>query len=148
LWDVASGKLLGSSSEHKGAVCAVTYSHGGSMIATGCGAGTIKLWRPEHTEKSEASMNYHQDSIRSLAFSVDDRTLASGSGDRTVKLWNVALRQCILSFEMGSPIQLVLFSPDGNALAIVTEAGTLRVFRAATLAEADGDQPAKSFRPF
>jgi eukaryotic-like serine/threonine-protein kinase len=143
LWDVASGKLLGSSSEHKGAVCAVTYSHGGSMIATGCGAGTIKLWRPEHTEKSEASMNYQQDSIRSLAFSVDDRTLASGSGDRTVKLWNVALRQCILSFELDSPIQLILFSGDGNALAVVTEAGTLRVFRAATLAEADADSSAR-----
>jgi WD40 repeat protein len=140
IWDLATQKPLGSSAEHKGAICAVTYSHNGKLIASGCGAGAIKLWRPGHLLSSDASLTYHQDLIRTLAFSMDDRTLASGSEDRTVKLWSIALRQSMLSFQMDSPVRLVIFSCDGNALAVVTDAGTLRVFRAATLAEAEADE--------
>ena len=69
--------------------------------------------------------------------------MASGSEDNLVKLWNVALREEIASFPHESPPRLVVFSPDGNTLATVTDRGTLRLFRTVTLREADGDVAAR-----
>src|SRR2546422_445821 len=100
------------------------------MMASGCGAGTIKLWNPDNlSQGSLGSITYHQDVIRTLAFSPDRRTLASGSEDGTVKLWNVALRQEMASFAQDGPVRHLVFSPNGNTLATVTDRGTLRLLR-------------------
>jgi WD40 repeat protein len=47
------------------------------------------------------------------------------------------LHQEIATIDLGSPVRLVLFSPDGNTLATVTDSGTLRLLRATTFERAD-----------
>jgi len=137
VWDVITGRSLGMCPEHKGAVFGVAISPKGQILASGCGSETIKLWDLDNvTAGSLASISLHASVIRTLAFSIDDRTLASGSEDNTVKLWNLALQREVASFKYESHVRLVAFSPDGNALAIITDSGTLRVLRAVTLEEA------------
>jgi hypothetical protein len=45
----------------------------------------------------------------------------------------------VASFKYESHVRLVTFSPDGNALAVITDNGTLRVLRAVSLEEAQED---------
>jgi WD40 repeat protein len=97
----------------------------------------IKIWKPSDLSKSLISMPYHKAAIQSLDFSRDGRTLASGSEDNTVRLLSVSLKYEIAAIKMDSPVRLVLFSPDGNILAIVTDSGTLRLLRATTFERAD-----------
>ena len=110
------------------------------MLASGCGADMIKLWKPSDLSKALASMPYHKAEIRTLDFSPDRKTLASGSEDKTVRLFNVNLNQEIATFPMDSGVRLVLFSPDVNTLAIVTDAGKLQLLRAASLERADAEE--------
>ena len=143
VWDRASHKPLASSpGEHRGAVCGLAYSPIAGRIASGCGADMIKLWDPADLSHSLASMPNHKAAIRTLDFSRDGKTLASGSEDKTVILFSVPLKQEIAMLPQDSPVRLVLFSPDGNTLAIVTDSGTLRLLRATTFERADAQAQA------
>ena len=107
------------------------------MLASGCNANTIKLWNTADMTKCLASMPYHKSVIRTLCFSPGGETLASGSEDNTVKLWSVESHLEVGSFKFDDHVRLVSFSPDGNHLAVVTDNGTLRIFHAVTLRQAD-----------
>ena len=137
VWDTHTRKKLRSSPEHRGSVCAVAVSADGRLLASGCNANTIKFWAAADMSKSLASMSYHESIIRSLSFSPDAKTLASGSEDNTVKLWSVASRLEVASFKFDDRVRLVAFSPDGNLLAVVTDSGALRLFRAVDSEEAN-----------
>ena len=137
VWDRKSGQLLGESQEHKGSVCAIAVAPDNRTLASGCGAGTIRLWDINHvSDGSELSISHHKSVIRTLAFSPDSQTLASGSEDNTVKLWRLDLGATpfdlreVASFRHEDHLRLVVFSPDGNTLATITDRGTLRLFRA------------------
>ena len=137
LWDVRIRKKLGSSTEHRGSVCAVAVSPDGKMLASGCSANMIKFWNAEDMKAALASMSDHQSIIRTLCFSTDGKTLASGSEDNTVKLWNVITHSQVAGFKCGGHVRLVTFSSDGNHLAVVTDDGNLTLLHATSLEEAD-----------
>jgi hypothetical protein len=54
-----------------------------------------------------------------------------------VKLWDFTTRRQLASFKYGAAIQLVVFSPDGESLAVVTDKGSLHLLRTVTLEDAD-----------
>ncbi|HMC28629.1 MAG TPA: hypothetical protein VKM56_12635 [Verrucomicrobiae bacterium] len=115
-----------------------------TRLASGCGAGTLKLWNPANLTNSLATIPYHKSAIRTLDFSQDGQTLASGGEDRTVKLWNLASllmtlpsQREVASFPLPGKIRLVEFSPNDDALIIITDDGILRLIRATNLREAD-----------
>ena len=81
------GKNLGTFGEHKGAVFSVAFSPDGTTLASGVGAGEIKLWDIE-TRQEIATLEGHPGIAFSVAFSPDGKTLASGSQDGTVLVWN------------------------------------------------------------
>jgi WD40 repeat protein/predicted Ser/Thr protein kinase len=138
IWDRLTQKRIAwNPGEHRGAVCGLAYSETAGRIASGCLADMIKIWKPSDLSTAIASMPFHKGAIRTLDFSKDARTLASGSEDKTVRLYSLLLYQDIATIGMDSPVRLVLFSPDGNILAIVTDSGTLRLLRATTIERAD-----------
>jgi WD40 repeat protein len=148
LWDLKRLAILSSSEDrHKGAVCAAAFSHDGKRVASGCGYGTIKLWDSANLTNALATIACHQSALRTLDFSHDDATLtlASGGEDRMVKLWNVASllgqpsQREVASFTVTEKVRLVKFSPNDDALAIITDDGVLRLLRAVSLKEADAE---------
>jgi WD40 repeat protein len=142
IWDVARRQRVESIAAHSGRVVSVAISPDGTLAASGSTDGTIKLWRLK-TSRWLATLKGHRRPVWSLAFSPDGKTLVSGSGDRTVRLWNVSLRReaAILRLfgssypPLAEEIRPLTFSPDGNNIAGVTQAGRLILLRAATLDE-------------
>jgi WD40 repeat protein len=137
-WDVAvTNQSRQVCAEHKGAVAGLAISGNGQLMVSGCSANTIKFWDTHHLGKSLGALSWHQSAIRSLAFCPDGKTLASGSDDRSVRLWDFASRRQLATFHFGSAIQMVVFSPDANNLAVITDRGSLHLLRAVTLEDAD-----------
>jgi WD40 repeat protein/predicted Ser/Thr protein kinase len=138
VWDrVTQKKIASNPGEHRGAICSTAYSQAADRIASGCGAGVIKIWDPADLSKALATLAYHKGAIQTLGVSTDGRTLASGSEDGTMRLFSVQFKEEIAVIRMNSPVRLVLFSPDGNTLAIVADSGVLRLLRATALERAD-----------
>jgi WD40 repeat protein len=74
---------------HASDVTSVAFSPDGSLIASGSGDATIKLWRVSDGALVR-TLTGHTDSVNSVAFSPDGSLIASGSDDRTIKLWRVS----------------------------------------------------------
>jgi WD40 repeat protein len=115
----------------------VAISPNGKLIASGCSANAIRIWDAADMRHSIKSIPYHQSIIRTLSFCPDELTLASGSEDNTVKFWNRKTWHEVGSIRFADHVRLVVFSPDGNNLAVITDMGRLHLLRALPLAVAD-----------
>jgi WD40 repeat protein len=123
LWDVASGRkvqdLAGHSTEH----AYLTFSPDGRTVVAGGTNGTVNRWdvatgQPKQPWHSHAPV----DEVRPVAYSPDGRLLASGGRDLKVQLLDAATGQRRHTFRGRAFVTNLAFSPDGRALAAVTEA--------------------------
>jgi WD40 repeat protein len=118
LTEIATGaqrELLG----HHDLVQGVTFSHDGSVVATGSLDATIRLWNVETGEPFATFEGHLQDAI-DVAFSPDGRTLASIGAGRDVKLWHIATGREVGSLRVPGALDYLVFSPDGRALSVNT----------------------------
>jgi WD40 repeat protein len=86
LWDLKSGRVLQTFSEHSDFVSAVSFSKDGKILLSGDGDGNIKLWQVE-TGEEICTLSEHGDRIMSVALSPGGNSLVSCSADRTIKIW-------------------------------------------------------------
>ncbi|MHB8519482.1 MAG: protein kinase domain-containing protein [Limisphaerales bacterium] len=82
-------------------------------------------------------LNPRHELFRCAAISTDGRRLAVGAGDGLITLWDLASKQEVVTLAGHTRLLLALsFLPDGNTLVSVG-VDQIRVWRAATLQEAD-----------
>lgn len=80
---------------HTNSVVAVQFSPDGTMLASGSGDATVRLWDLA-TQTPLRTLTGHRDWVLCLAWSPDGRHLASGSRDGQVRVWTVATGDCTL----------------------------------------------------
>jgi lysophospholipase L1-like esterase len=102
---------------HSESVNSVAFSPDGSILASGSGDKTVKLWDVE-TGNEIRTLEGHPNCVNSVAFSPDGSILASSGDDNTIKLWDVETGTEIRTLEgYGWYESIVAFSPDGRILA-------------------------------
>jgi len=100
----------------KASMASIAFSLDGSLLASGSGDHTIKLW-DVRSRTLVATLEGHSSYVMSVAFSPDGSLLASVSNS-TVKLWDVRSRTLVATLEgHSSYVMSVAFSPDGSLLA-------------------------------
>ena len=109
--------LIATLDAHTNWVTSVAFSPDGTMIASGSGDRTVKLWDVA-TQREIATLEAHRNVVYSVVFSPDGTMIASGSDDNTVRLWDVATQREIatLTGHTGG-VTSVAFSPDGTMIA-------------------------------
>jgi WD40 repeat protein len=61
--------------------------------------------------------------VHSLAWSSDGRFVATGTGDGLARIWDAASGRRVATFRVGGYVGALAFSPDGQTLAAVGDAG-------------------------
>jgi WD40 repeat protein len=114
---------------HSDWVTSVAFSPDGKMLVSGSHDGTVILWDVATGKQLRAiedhRLNGKPFEVVSVAFSPDGKRVASASSDKTVRVWEVATGAAVRKFSNVEYAQQVVFSPDGNRLAVANCATVL-----------------------
>jgi WD40 repeat protein len=116
---------------HPNTVNAIAYNKEGTLLATGCGDGRLRLFDAAKgvlvRELNAHPLPKNEGAVYAVAFSPDGKQVASGSKDQSLKVFNVADGKLVREFkafkEKESPkghhdaVLCVAFSPDGKQVA-------------------------------
>jgi eukaryotic-like serine/threonine-protein kinase len=116
LWNVSSGRPMGTPMLHEGEIICMIFSPDGKTVVTGGKDRTAKLWNAL-TGMPIGQPLKHGGEVNAVACSPDGGMVLTGSTDQTARLWDVPTSE-----QIGKPmahrgsVVSVAFSPDGETL--------------------------------
>jgi WD40 repeat protein/regulation of enolase protein 1 (concanavalin A-like superfamily) len=133
LWEITTRRTAATLGGHD----VIGFSPDGRALAVRDYSGSPKLW-DLGAKKAVAFLGRHTFG-GAVAFAPDGKTLATlGAHANDVMLWSLTTQDeaAVLKGHTGS-VSAVAFAPDGNTLATASTDGTVRLWHAASLREAD-----------
>jgi WD40 repeat protein len=128
MWNAATGQVILCQQGH-GIVRNVTFSPGGSSLASCGSAPCVRVWDVRTAEGSLSLEGEGQEQIVNLAYSPDGTRLAAARQDQTIKVYDAATYKIVDTIR-GHPaaISSLAYSPDGTLLASTGRDGTVRIW--------------------
>ncbi|CAN5275606.1 hypothetical protein BH11PLA2_BH11PLA2_31320 [soil metagenome] len=126
-----SGKTLAT---HSGSILSMATSADSKFLATGDVTGNIIV---RQLPEGGGSFTLHglTKAVTALVFSPDRRFLAGGGFDDKVIIWDLQTRTVVVTLPARTAISGLVYSPDGQHLAVADYYTDLRIFDAASFKE-------------
>ncbi len=117
IWDLRSGRLRTTFTDHTGEVDGLAFGRKG-QVATISTDGTARVWEAA-TGRQLLVLRGHDGPVKDVSFTADGTELATASVDGTVKLWNVAAdgsRDWLTLEAHPGGVESVAYDPTGRRL--------------------------------
>ena len=126
IWHTQTDNCLGVLAQHTDRITDLCFTPTGEHLLSSSHDGTIRLWNWQQGECLRV-LEGHEAGIWAIALSPEGRTLASISQDQVVRIWSLDGAGCdeLPARFSGNSLR---FSPNGQLLAIGSEAGTCRLW--------------------
>lgn len=143
VFDIATETPVLKLEGHTDSVEDVAFSPDGTLLLTGSGDGTVRLWdvttdvtadtTTAATTSAPLATLEAGAGVASVGFSPDGTRMTASAG-RAVRLWDVASRAAVATLpgRREAPVAGGAFSPDGRRLVTIHDGNTLRFRDAAT----------------
>jgi WD40 repeat protein len=132
LWPAAGGAAETLRGPHDAAVTAVTFFHGGRLLATATGnridagvPGEVRIWRVEN--RRQVRVRGEPNGVWTLAATPADKMLAWAGGDKRATVWDITAQDHILLPTQRIGVLAIALSADGRTLA-ATDDWAIRVY--------------------
>lgn len=109
------------SSSH--AIRTLSWNALGSLIATGAGDRTLRIWNPERPHvKNSTDLKGHSGAVERVVFRpTHESELASCGTDGTVRVWDVRRKDQVGEVKIGNEVLFLAWTPDGKELLAGTK---------------------------
>jgi serine/threonine protein kinase len=135
VYNAIDGKQLIVTEGHTdGVVMGLAFSGDGTLLASGSGDRTVKIWDVSDMEGREVTtLTGHAGAVYAVAFHPTKRMVATGSWDHTIRLWDIDMSREVSRLEgHHDDIWSVAFSADGSHLASGSEDRTAKLWDVAS----------------
>ncbi|HKF36430.1 MAG TPA: WD40 repeat domain-containing serine/threonine-protein kinase [Ktedonobacteraceae bacterium] len=113
---------------HTSRLTAVTWSPGGTQIATASYDKTVRVWDAS-LGSSIITYRGHWDRVQAVAWSPDGKRIASAGDDGTVQVWDAATGQQVLTYRgHANAVSALAWSPDSKRITSASEDKTVQVW--------------------
>ncbi|KAL0211828.1 hypothetical protein RCL1_005454 [Eukaryota sp. TZLM3-RCL] len=126
LSSASSGNLLCCLQEHPDEVLDVTFNLTGSLLATSCADGVVRVFDRNGNIKYE--LMGHSDQVLKCQFNPQGSKLVSVSLDNTCRIWSMQTGECLQVLEHCSALNSAQFSFDGSNLITSCQNNVVRIF--------------------
>eukprot|EP01061_Rhynchopus_euleeides_P016565 TRINITY_DN27885_c0_g2_i1.p1 TRINITY_DN27885_c0_g2~~TRINITY_DN27885_c0_g2_i1.p1 ORF type:complete len:560 (+),score=194.54 TRINITY_DN27885_c0_g2_i1:116-1681(+) len=143
VWNPETGKIRkdleyqkdGDYMSHDRAVLALDMSHDGEMLASGCQAGTVKIWKVSTGQCMRLFNAAHSAGITSIQFTKDGSQVLTSSFDGTARVHGIKSGKIAMKEYRGhrSYVNSACFSADGNKVVTASSDGTVRMWDAKSM---------------
>ena len=117
IWEVATGKPIGSRLEHSKPVRDIRFDTAGERVATASEDQTARVWNA-HTGQAITGPLQHESAVYSVRFSPDGLRLAAAA--EPLSIWEIATAQRVPVPPLKGVI-LADYSPDGQQIIAVID---------------------------
>ncbi len=130
LWDMKTGELIQTLTEHNGAVNDLDFNPTSDRLAS-AGDDGLKVWDIATGEAVFTRLS--STAVRGVAFHPDGQQIVAAYADSTVRLWNAATGLSVLRlFGHLAALNDVAFRPDGRQFATTSDDGSVIIWDTAT----------------
>lgn len=127
-FDLMQDKLLATWKAHEDTVYSLRLSPKGDRLLSGGADKLAKIWDTA-TQKLVATFEGHTNHVLSVVFNKDATQIATAGADKEVKVWEVSTgNQEVKLGDKKTVYTALAWSPDGKALAAITDKGTGAVY--------------------
>lgn len=133
VWDLSTDEPRHTFGPYPDGVPAVAASPRGTFLVAGLGNGKVHVLDPVEGQ-TRAVLSGPTDAVAAIAVSPTGQEIAAGGFDREVRLWSAGAKPAAASAAYPHPatVRAVAVAPGGAVVATGDEAGTIRLFDAAT----------------
>lgn len=121
IWDLSTGQVEQTISEHRYPVFSLDFSPDGQTLAVASMHETIELWDLGNGDRPPTLQNIlegHSLGVFSLHFTPDGEMLISRSLEESIKIWDLKTGELIQTLDShAGPVWSEAISPDGKLLA-------------------------------
>jgi serine/threonine protein kinase/WD40 repeat protein/Flp pilus assembly protein TadD len=140
LWHELHRDHRGSLPGHSGGCYRLALAPDGETLASGDGAGRVKLWNTS-TRELRRTWQAHTGVVLSLGFSPDGTKLACGAPDGRISWWDPASGKMQGAVAVGVPCHALAWRKDGKNLVLGCDDGSIRRLNLQTLAVDESFKP-------
>jgi WD40 repeat protein/tetratricopeptide (TPR) repeat protein len=128
IWDIATGKQIGSAFPHAAALVRAMFSADGERVLTASADGAARVWKAKTGEPLTPFLN-HGAALRGASIRADGKFALTIGDDRSVRVWDANKGEAAgPDLRHNETVNDAFFSPDGRYVLTTCEDGAVRLW--------------------